>query len=185
MAGSKIKDLVKCGQILHDLGLIIGPGGNISIRDGKHIIIKKQGADMAIDGAKAYTRLLFSQAEKGKEILSTETPFHLACYKADKTIAAVIHAHSPYTIAAAERTDVLRDISYEFECILKGPVPVVEYIKPGSQDLAEAIAKEIKKGACAVILKKHGAVAVGTNIEEALLRIQALERACITFLHSA
>jgi len=183
---NKKRELVKYGKLLHDQGFVIGSGGNISIRDKNNIVIKKQGTNMATGGKEAYLSISFSAAAKGNRRLSSETPLHLACYGARGDIGAVIHVHAPYSIAAGEKTKVMqKSISYEFECVLGGNVPVIGYIKPGSEKLAETIAKKIKTGANAVIMRKHGAVAVGRDLQEAFVRIQALERACVTFLHIA
>jgi len=181
----KREEIARYGKLLHDAGLVIGPGGNISVRDGEDLLIKKRETDMSGGNPDDYAVIALSEARNGEsDILSSETPFHLACYAANPDIAALIHVHSPYMTAAANRTDVLEDISYEFECILTNPVPVIEYIQPGSAALGEALAEKIAEGATAVLMRKHGAVAAGKDLEEAYLRILALERACICFLNS-
>ena len=93
-----------------------------------------------------------------------------------------MHVHSPYIVAVSQRTATLESLSYEFDCILQKPVPVLKYIQPGSFELAEAVAAKISSGANAVMLKRHGAITIGADIKEAYLRTLALERACITFL---
>lgn len=176
------KELVLCGKALCALGFAIGQGGNISKRDGAFLLIKKKGVDMALAGEEGYLRISFDQAKKGHASLSSESPLHLACYGLGKGVGAVIHVHSPYMVAAAEKTKDLKSNSYEFDCILGRNVPVVRFLVPGSQKLADAVADKVKKGALAVLMQRHGAIAVGRTIDEAFLRILALERACITFL---
>ena len=180
------KILAKYGELIHDDKLVIGAGGNISEKDGGFLIIKKKSADMSDADPKDYIRISFKEAESTdkKDILSSETPLHLACYKAREDIGAVIHVHSPFIIAAAGKTDLLENVSYEFDCILEKNVPTVDYIQPGSSLLAEKVAEKVGNGANAVMLKRHGGVSVGRDIKEAYLRMLALERACITFLHS-
>ena len=179
---NKRKELAKYGKLLHDKELVIATGGNISLRNGDNLIIKKQGVDMSRGRTKDYVSVLFSETNKEKERLSTETPFHVACYTARTDIGAIVHTHSPSMVAAAEKTNILSDISYEFQYIVESTVPVIAYLKPGSSELAAAIAAEIKQGANAVLMKKHGAIAVGCDIKQAYLRMIALERACQTFL---
>ncbi len=181
----KEKSIVDYGRLLHQEKLVIGQGGNISALKNGMLLIKKQCVDMSSAGKSDYLAIKLDEAEKTSgELLSTETPFHIACYKARQDIKAVIHVHSPYAIAATTKTDKLESVSYEFDCVIGGPVPVVPYIKPGSIDLAKAIATNVRSGANAVLLRRHGAVSVGKDLEEAYIRILALERACITFLHS-
>ena len=186
-------NIIEYGKRAHDDGLVIGAGGNISAKDGNHLIIKKKGADMSFGVESCYIRLLFSEVNKSLanpayeeqegSVLSSETPLHIACYKADSKVGAVVHAHPPYIIAASGKVGIFESPSYEFECVLGGSVPVIEYIQPGSLDLAEAVAVKIKEGARAVMLRKHGAISVGKDLGEAYTRILALERGCITYLH--
>jgi L-fuculose-phosphate aldolase len=178
------KEIAKYGQLIHEKGLVIGAGGNISARDGDFLIIKRKSADMSEGNAGDYVRIPFEEAEKETELLSSEAPLHIACYKAAQNVGALVHVHSPFTIAAAGKIDFLASTSYEFDCILEKSVPVVEYIQPGSRDLANTVADKVKEGAGAVMMRKHGAVSVGEDLKEAYLRILALERACVTFLHS-
>ncbi len=176
--------IAEYGRKLHDKNLVIGAGGNISEKDGDILIIKKRGADMSRQKADDYVNIPFKEAQKPNAALSSETPFHVACYKARSDVGAVIHVHSPVIVAAANRTDLLEGVSYEFECVLEGPVRVINYIQPGSDPLALAVADKIEKGANAVMMRRHGALSVGKDAEEAYLRILALERACMTFLLS-
>ncbi len=178
-------ELARYGVHIHREKLAIGAGGNTSIRDGNFIIIKKKGTDMSSGNPDDYMRVSFMTVKRGLTPgMSSETPLHLACYAADEGVMAVVHVHSPYSIAAATRTSLLESPSYEFDCIIGENVPVLEYISPGSQDLGSAVGDKIRAGANTVLLKRHGAVATGKDIQEAYLRALALERASKTFLHS-
>ena len=179
---SNLKEVIEYGKLLHEKNLVIGAGGNISIREGDGIIIKKRCADMSKCLEKDYEKVSFKEIDAKQEELSTETPFHVACYNAREDIGAVIHVHSPSMVAVSMKTDVLEDISYEFTYVIGEKVPVIEYIQPGSQKLADTIKHEIKRGYCAILMQKHGAVVVGKDLEEAYVRTLALERACITYL---
>jgi L-fuculose-phosphate aldolase len=182
---NKKKELAKYGKLLHDKGLAIASGGNISTRNKEGLIIKKQGADMSSGQINDYVSVTFKNIERKRDVLSTETPFHLACYHARRNVGAVVHAHSPAMVAAAGKIAILdEDISYEFQYIVGSAVPTIESLSPGSDELAAAIASEIKQGSNAVLIKKHGAVSVGCDIEQAYMRMIALERACLTFLLS-
>ncbi|MGB2629998.1 MAG: class II aldolase/adducin family protein [Candidatus Omnitrophota bacterium] len=181
----KREEAAKYGRLIHEKGLVIGAGGNISVRDGDFFVIKKQGADMSDCAAGGYARIPFDKVEENKETLSTETPLHIACYRASREVNAILHVHSPLMIAAAEKTDRLVSTSYEFDCILKKAVPIIDYIQPGSALLAKAVAEKVASGATAVMMRRHGSICVGKDLEEAYLRVLALERACLTRLHTS
>jgi len=180
----RLSELARHGKVLADEKLVIGAGGNISEKDGDSLLIKRRGSDMSAGDPEAYSRVSFAAIGEEKEMLSSETPLHVACYGARKDVGAVAHVHSPYMVAAAARTALLESPSYEFDCVINGPAPVVDYIQPGSEALAEAVALRVEKGANAVLLKRHGAVLVGADIAQACLRAVALERACVAFLHT-
>jgi len=182
------EEMIKYSKLLHLNNLVIGSGGNISVKEaGKDVVqIKKKGVNMSCADEDSFLEVGLSPEAiaRNKEIMSSEYPMHIAVYKTREEVKAIIHTHSPYAIAVANRIDVLEKVSYELEYLLITPVPVIEYIEPGSQELAEIVAEAIKKGANAVLLKKHGVLSVGSTLQEAFLRALAVERAAITFLHS-
>ena len=176
-----IEDLIESGRFLHEHGLVIGAGGNISIRDKEFFIIKRSGADMSCAGPSDYIRVSFSRDVDLEEPgVSSEIFIHRECYLAREDVLAVAHAHSPYSVAAAEKISLLESPSYEFDCLVGRSSPVISYIQPGSSELGKTVADKIKQGSNAVILKRHGVVAVGKDIKEACLRVLAVERACMT-----
>ncbi len=177
--------LAEYGKKICGEKLVIGAGGNISLRDEDRVYIKKANFNMAEGSVEGYIDIDLTEKYSLNKELSSETPLHIASYEAREDVKAVIHVHSPFMIAVAHKVTLLRSTSYEFDCILKKEVPSLEYIQPGSEDLASAVGVDIKRGANAVLMKRHGAVSVGDSIEQAYLRILALERACITFLHSS
>ncbi len=179
----KMRNIAEYGKMLAEKGFVIGAGGNISERAGEYLIIKKKGAWMSSGAMDDYARVGFKEAVCDKS-LSSETPLHIACYEARSDIGAVMHVHSPIIIACAQNAEKLESVSYEFDCIIQKPVPSIGYIQPGSRELAGAVGEEIKRGANAVMLKQHGAVSVGSDLEEAYLRVLALERACLVWLHT-
>lgn len=185
---ARVSELVKYGKLLHKSGMVIGKGGNISARDGNTLIVKRKGYDMSCGDSKGYVKygpvFVTKKVTKYPDNMSSELPMHIACYIARKNIKAVIHVHSPFMVAAAATNKKLKKVSYEFECVMGSDVPVIGYVKPGSERLASGIAKHVKNGANAVLMRRHGAVITGKCIEEAYLRALSLDRACLVNLLS-
>ena len=180
-----IEKLLNCGRLLHEHRLVIGSGGNISSRQAGSVTIKKKDVDMSRAVREDYAAISLDGARSAENtLLSSETPLHLACYASAEDISSVIHVHSPYMIAASARTDILESPSYEFDCIIGHSVPVIPYLRPGSRELGEAVAGKIAAGSRVVLMRRHGAVTAGKDIDQALMRALALERACIAFLFS-
>ncbi|MFA6636487.1 MAG: class II aldolase/adducin family protein [Candidatus Omnitrophota bacterium] len=176
-----MEDLIENGKFLHRHGLVIGAGGNISVRDKGFFTIKRSGVDMSCAGPSDYTRVSFSSEDDPEQLgVSSEVFIHRACYMAREDVLAVAHAHPPYSVAASGKLSLLESPSYEFDCLVGRASPVIPYIQPGSPELGKTVADKIRQGSNAVILKRHGVVAVGKDIKEACLRVLAIERACMT-----
>jgi L-fuculose-phosphate aldolase len=113
---------------------------------------------------------------------------HRATYRARPDVAAVVHAHLPASMAltaAGERPDP----SLLPETALMLPnLPVVPFAAMGSAELAALVAAALTSGdppPHAVVLERHGAVAIGAGrtvqesaLAAALDRIELIDVLC-------
>lgn len=185
MASDKkiLKDLVNTGKEISRAGLIIGEGGNISARSGNVIYIKKKAVMMAKAKTADYIPV---DIKTGKPLRkmdkpSTEIYLHLACYRARKDIGAVIHTHPVFATAVGIANIDIKPISYEMAVNLKSHVAKIGYIKTGTPQLGKEVGRAVRRHN-AVLLKNHGLVTVGKDLQEALLRTLAVERAAMTYI---
>ena len=179
------KELIKYGRLIYAQNLVMGTGGNISVRVKDKVYIKASRVSLENSAKEDYNEI---DLKTGKTICSKgpcsiEMPMHLACYKARTDIGAVVHTHPIYGTVMGLSGKKVGFVSYEFKLALQSEVPVISYKEPGSIELAEAVRKPIKKHN-AVLLKNHGAVVVGKDIKEAVERSIALERACKIYVLS-
>jgi L-fuculose-phosphate aldolase len=105
---------------------------------------------------------------------SSEMPTHLAIYKATDS-KAILHAHSRFATALSCLGGDLQPPDAEGKQLL-GRIPLIPYARPGTNELAEAVAHGIK-GFRGALLENHGLVAVGSDLEEAFIVGEAIERA--------
>jgi L-fuculose-phosphate aldolase len=105
---------------------------------------------------------------------------HAAIYRARSDVQAIVHTHSPYATAASFR-DSLPVVHDEGRILFGGDVPVSRHARPGTWDLAAAVAEALGSGP-AVLIARHGAVAVGTTLREALGRAEKIEETAAIFL---
>lgn len=196
MAADKkiLKDLVDIGRKISRAGLIIGEGGNISARIGNIVYIKRGAALMGRGRATDYIPLNLKTGKplRKKDRPSTEIYMHLACYRARKDIGAVIHTH-PVFVTALGMAGVdmklftpldskhLTGFTYEMEVNIKSPIAKIAHITPGTPQLGKAVGRAVKKHN-AVLLKSHGLVTVGKDLEKAFLCTLAVERAALTLM---
>lgn len=179
------RELVKYGKLIYAHNLVVGSGGNISVRVKNKIYIKASKVSLENSAKKDYNEIDIKTGRTKcfKGACSVETPMHAACYKARPDIGAVIHTHPVYGTIVGMLVKKMGPVSYESMFVLSSEVPVINYKRPGTKDLAEAVGNAIKKYN-AVLLKRHGAVVVGCDIKEAYEKSVVLERACKIYVLS-
>ncbi|MEM2001932.1 MAG: class II aldolase/adducin family protein [Candidatus Methanomethylicaceae archaeon] len=174
------EELVKCMKILHSKGLISGLGGNASARLSREgvILITPSGkfkGDLTPDDICKID--IEGRVLEGCIRPSIESPLHTAIYKSNPHVNAIIHSHSPFTTGLALAGKKIEPVNYEAAVIFK-EVPILEFRTPGSKELGELVAQNIKNRR-AVILQNHGVVVVGSTPLEALSIIESLEEVSI------
>ncbi len=87
---------------------------------------------------------------------------------------ALVHAHPTSTLALSTLGRVPSPALLLEGIALVPRIELVEALPPGSQELAEACARAIRR-APAVVLKQHGVLCAGRDLQEALDRIEVLE----------
>jgi L-fuculose-phosphate aldolase len=176
--------VVDCGQICYARHLLTSNDGNISVRfDESRVLITPSGitkgrmeADdlmlIDLDGDVLASRAGYRP--------SSETPMHLEVYKQRPDVRAVIHAHPVFvtalTVAGLEFPgDVLPEV-----VLTLGDVPVSEYATPSSHEDAEVIRPLIREHD-AVLLRQHGSLTVGKDLEQALVNLERIEHVAEVF----
>jgi L-fuculose-phosphate aldolase len=173
----KRKAIVEYGKLLYQKGLTVGTAGNISARgeNGTMLITPTSTCKGMLDK----DSLVVIDIKDGKVLSggrpSIETPFHLAFYRARPEINAVIHTHPVHcTALAVKGIRIQPGLTPEGLLVLGRDVPLVPYATPGTDDLAKVLSNALK-ASDAFLLEKHGAIAVGRNMEEAFHRMETLE----------
>ncbi len=92
---------------------------------------------------------------------SIETEMHRRIYLARSDARWVVHAHCYTFVSLIEKSfDVSKLLKVSEEGEFIGKITVIERVKPGSLELAEAIAHAVSSGYDVVVLKGHGIVAL-------------------------
>lgn len=162
--------IARTSRELYKSGLTCSTGGNISVRWGETMLISKtdtsfsrlQPADIiACD-------LTGKPLEDGKP--SKEALFHAAVYQQRSSAGAVVHLHSPFSIALGafplKSKDVLPPCTYGAVTRV-GKVPLVEFYPPGHADLIRRVAEELLDAENAVYLAKHGIITFAEDLGRA------------------
>jgi len=167
------------GARLAASNLISGRSGNISIRttDRQGLIITTRGADCAKLSAETLVAIVpDGKVLEGQGQPSTELALHRAIYRARADVGAIIHTHSIFaTVIAARHSEILPFLD-ELVHAIGGSVATATYGYPGSEELARNAVAALKDKQ-AVLLATHGAVGVGSDLDEALSVCETVERA--------
>src|SRR5690606_5758495 len=109
---------------------------------------------------------------------SSERAVHLAIYAARPDARAVIHAHAPHAVAWSCTGQALPEAIHPEAELLLGRIPIVPYRTPGTTELAAAVQAAVPPATTSMLLGNHGAVTLGTSLEEAYARLEMLEGYC-------
>ena len=167
------KNIAAIGRLLWEKELVSGLNGNISIRgDSETLLLTAHNTclgflqDEDILSMKGDGDLL----EEGS--ISTEKLLHTEIYKNFPEIQAVIHTHTTFTNAYFLENEKFVPRIFEAKFYL-GEVNSIKQLTPAVTDAAPVI-EALKKNNI-VVLRNHGVVAMGKDLFDCFLLIQALE----------
>ena len=168
------------GRDLYVDHLVSSHGGNVSVRFGDRVIIKRRGAMLGRLRPHDLIETGLEQIDSGVALASTELIVHRAVYQATPA-QAMIHAHPRTAIALSLSREEIVPIDVEGSYLLKNvPVVAVE-MASGSPQLAQTIA-EVLQEYKVVMLRGHGSFATGQTLDEAFHWTSALEECCQVIL---
>lgn len=170
-----IKNMIFFGKVLYEQGLNHSHSGNISVRNGNGILIKKHGAMLGHLTDKDIVSINLNDDKRDK-CASVEAKVHKAIYLGNKNVNAVAHGHTIYATVLSLRNKLIKPVDSEGAFYLP-LIPVLSCEETiGSCEVADKIPALISKYKCAVI-KGHGAFAAGKTLEEACLYLSVIENA--------
>lgn len=167
---------------LYERGLTTISGGNISMLCDNHVLMTPSGLDKGRLKAKQIVIMTLDGENLTPELSPTiEKDMHLAIYKNNIEVRAIVHAH-PLTATAFTSTDksISTDMLGELYALLREPGRV-GYATMGTMSLAEQVGEAAKKYRV-MLMDNHGVISTGSNILEAFDRIELLEIAAKTTL---
>ena len=163
--------------------LTVGSWGNISLRakDGNIVITpsgtnynKSNAEDMVITD-------IDGKVIDGKLKPSSERLMHYEIYKNRPDVMAIVHTHSIYSSVLAVTGDGIPPVTEDTAMLLGTRVNVSRYALTGTMELARYVVEGLESNN-ATIMKNHGAVSVGTDMERAIIASQVLEKSARIFV---
>jgi len=169
--------VAELGRRLEGEGLLSGTAGNISARVGREAIAITPSALPygEIQSADVVVTDLAGATLDGLRRPSSELPFHLAVYRARDDVGGVVHTHSPFATALAIVHRPIPAVHYGIASFGVDEIPVVPYETFGSSELATRLETVVRTGAKGALLANHGAIALGSTLDEAAALASGLE----------
>ena len=169
-------EVVAAAREMLRLGLVAGSSGNVSAREGDLVHITPAALPYAeMTERDVVTLGLDGAVVEGSREPSSERRVHLAVYAARPDVRAIVHSHSTFATAWSFLHLPLDTGTEELEQAAGGPVATAPYAPTGSEEIARA-SVEALGGARAVLLARHGVLALGDSPARALDAAAVVER---------
>ena len=164
------------GRDLYDADMISSHGGNLSIRLGDRLIIKRRGAMLGRLKPHDLIETGIEKNDSGVALASTELLVHRTIYMQTPALA-VVHCHPRTAIAFSLSRDEIVPVDNEASYLLK-KVPVIwEEFASGTPEMANKVAKALQSYKI-IMLRGHGSFATGQTLDEAFHWSSTLEESC-------
>jgi L-fuculose-phosphate aldolase len=174
------REVAAFARRLHEAGWVANHDGNVSLRstDGKRFYATPTATSKRlVEAEDVITVDVDGKVLSGRRKLFGEWHLHAACFKARSDVNAVIHAHPVHATAfGLARRSLGVPALPEMVVSLGKNIPTLDAAMPKSPSQDQALMKALTDGdADAVLLAGNGAVTVGVDLEQALLRMELVE----------
>lgn len=162
-----------------ELGFVYGTWGNISIRYRDSMLITPSRIPYEAMVPEDIVIVRLSDCESiGNRMASSEKQVHRLIYINRPDVNVIVHCHSTYATAAATMGEPILPITEEMCQLIGGEIPITKHFIPSSHHLElgqEAAACIGDKNA--LLLRNHGIVCCGRDLNEAVITCQVAEKA--------
>lgn len=177
------KQFIQIARQIYQNGLTPGKSGNISLKipykDDFKVIITPSGVslkDISLNNiitVDSDGNMLDGDGEPSSEVF-----MHLEIYKKRDNIGGIVHTHSPYATGFSFSDEKIPRLE-GFGKIDKPYLKTIDYATPGSAKLVKTASLGLKEEDV-IILKNHGVIAVGSDLDEATLLAEFTESSAKT-----
>jgi len=188
---SATEALLRAGRRLGARGLISAGEGNLSVRlDADRLLVTPSGRRK--DELEPEDLVVVWLGHPDREALSrsglrptSDLAIHLAIHAARADVTAVAHAHLPASMGLTLAGEIPDPAALPETALLLPRLPYLTLGVPGSSELAGRVAAALTEPpdplATAVLLERHGAIAVGNEPAQAVDRLELVEVLCRTW----
>lgn len=172
------RDVVRICRNVDQRQYVGGRDGNLSVRVSDSAIVVTP-AGMRKGDVEATDLVIVDREGKrleGRRNASSELGMHLRIYDLREDVRAIVHAHPPVATGFAAAGIEMSECVLPEVIVGLGRVPLARYAAPGTPELSASLDPVIADHD-AWLLENHGAVTVGTDIDDAYQRMETVEHA--------
>jgi L-ribulose-5-phosphate 4-epimerase len=183
-------EILNCARWLSDHGYFASQrrtGGNVStvIKQDNLVLMSpcnRPYHDLTIDDIYVVGMDLKNTtvAEPSKK----DNAMHVSVYHQRPDVTAVIHTHSVYASVFSVLNKLIPALFDEITYEIGPVVDVVPYAMWGSSKVIESISNKLNNKCYCYILQNHGALCLGSNLEQAIKNAELLERVARIYYHA-
>lgn len=179
------QQVVDSAQFLTAKGFLIATGGNISIR------IPAKNAFAVTPSDYDYMKMVAEdicvldfnlETLEGFRKPSVESALHCAVYQARPDVNVIVHTHQVYASTLGLIDAPIPALYDEQVRFLGRSVEIIPYAPSGTGMLKNTIAKHVRDHNNAYIMRDHGVLCFGSDVDRALDNVQLLEKCALTYL---
>ena len=178
----KRKEVLETARWMEKYGLVRMSGGNVSLRIGETVLVTPSAMPydtMDIDDIVAVD--LRGNILEGNRRPTSDLKAILYILNHMPEVNAVIHTHQPKAVALSLITDKLPLISTTMVDEVKDEVNVAPFTISSDEGIGIQTVEYATRALC-VILKNHGIMAFGKDLEQALSAAIYLEESCEVYM---
>jgi L-fuculose-phosphate aldolase len=178
------KQLQQYARKVVDTGLVVGAGGNLSMREGNIMYLSPSGFDLKEIEEHQWVKVNIETGEVLDDLKpSSEILMHLECFRKRPDITAVLHTHPSYSVGVSSAGKEIPPMFPDFPAMIKN-VRYLDYIIPTNEILANAVG-EVIQDTEVIVMRNHGVLTVGKTMKEAYFFMQLVEEAAKVFTISS
>ena len=179
MVSKIIKEkIIKYGKKMVAEDLTTGTGGNLSVNNTDTGLIAITPSGIPYKNMTPEDIVITNMDGKiveGERKPSSELSLHRRIYESRDDIEAVIHTHSTFATVVACMGEELPPVHYLIAAAGGEKVPIADYARYGSEELAEKATVNLGKNYQAVLLANHGLLTAGKSLTSAFEIAETIE----------
>ena len=177
------KNILEASQWLYHQGYFgsqRGSGGNVSMRVNETVMAITPSSvrypELTTEDICIVDFDLLVIEENHKLKPSVESAMHSIIYQKRPDVNAIVHTHQAYGSVFGLINTPIPALFDEVAFSLGQMVEIVPYALSGSPDLVNNVARKLSNNANAYVIQNHGILALGKNLDKAILNAELLEK---------